>query len=510
MMKNIIYSFVSNIYSTILSIIFIPLYITLLGSERYGLVGIYLIIFPLISLLDLGFGVTIIRESAKLSGNKSLKNRYIDLMWGFEILFFIVFIISCIIILVFSDNFSNNWLNVINHLRHEASIASGFMLLTLMIRWLSIVYRSCVSGFEAIKWLSTFNAIIATLRFGAVIPILNFGNQTLIEFFGFQFMISIVELFGFWWKARHLRPKTTRSPSVRRSIKEISQVVRFTFAVSIGGLIWIAASQLDKIILMNKLSLADYGIYSIGVILASGISILSMPINIVILPRLSYLNEIGNQDGLISIYKKFTQVVSILSGTAISILLIFPNLIIFVWTGQHKVSTELIHVISLYAIGNGLLTLSIFTHYLQISKSSMKTYLSGILIFASSFSIFSVVLINRSGMVGGGQAWLIVNIAYFLIWTPIVHRLLIPKLALRWFSHDILPIIAAAMGAVYIVYLLLGVATTRWEAAIHVVIAGIVSLTIAGLTSSYVRTLGWAALKKVTHRPWAAPGNQKG
>jgi len=52
----------------LMGIIFIPVYINILGIDSYGLIGIYTSLQALSGLLDIGLSNTLNREMARLSG----------------------------------------------------------------------------------------------------------------------------------------------------------------------------------------------------------------------------------------------------------------------------------------------------------------------------------------------------------------------------------------------------------------------------------------------------------
>ncbi len=54
-----------------MSLAFVPVYIKLLGIEAYGLIGFFLTLVAILSLLDLGLGTTLNRRLAQLSIEKN-------------------------------------------------------------------------------------------------------------------------------------------------------------------------------------------------------------------------------------------------------------------------------------------------------------------------------------------------------------------------------------------------------------------------------------------------------
>ena len=65
--KNIAANFAGSIWSAIMGLIFVPLYIKFIGIESWGLIGIFATLQIIFGLLDMGLSTTLNREMARLS-----------------------------------------------------------------------------------------------------------------------------------------------------------------------------------------------------------------------------------------------------------------------------------------------------------------------------------------------------------------------------------------------------------------------------------------------------------
>lgn len=61
------------------------------------------------------------------------------------------------------------------------------------------------------------------------------------------------------------------------------------------------------------LPLADYGYFTVAVLVAGGIMIVSGPISSALLPRMARLQAEGQHDALIAVYRQATQLVAIIA-----------------------------------------------------------------------------------------------------------------------------------------------------------------------------------------------------
>ena len=76
---NVAANFAGSIWTAVFSIIFVPLYLTYIGIEAYGLIGVFTSIQAFITLLDFGLSPTLNRELARLAAQKDQAQAMTDL-----------------------------------------------------------------------------------------------------------------------------------------------------------------------------------------------------------------------------------------------------------------------------------------------------------------------------------------------------------------------------------------------------------------------------------------------
>jgi O-antigen/teichoic acid export membrane protein len=499
MYRNVFFSFISTVYATVLSLAIVPLYLTQLGEDRYGLVGIYLIALPVITLLDLGFGVTALRESARVRAGGGDHRSYVDLMRGLEILFGTTFVILSIVAVSLSGLFTERWLNVPSALEDEVRHSAAMMFVCLLLRWFSTLYRGRVNGFGAIVWLSSFTVFISTLRFGVALFVIIFASHRLEVFFGFQLIVGAIELAGYAVKGRLIYSHSGTEFSLKDSLLACRKSLAFTASVSVGGLIWVLAAQLDKFLLMPRLSLAEYGLYSLAIMLAGGISVLAAPVNISLLPALSERRASGDMETYRVEYRRYGQLTAVILLPIAALFILFPQQALIAWTGNSAYGVEWSEILQLYVAGNTILAFSIFGHYSLIAFGDMRLYLIGIALFALTLACIMGPVIVAFGALGAAYTWLGVNVAYLLLWVQFVHSRLVPGLGRAWLYQDILPIGFAAALPVLLLKQLIPLSSGRVEIFMQLATCGIVALASAGVAAPHVRTSAMLFLRR--HSP---------
>jgi O-antigen/teichoic acid export membrane protein len=487
MLRNVASSAGSSLYTTFLSLATVPIFLKLVGDTRYGLIGIFLLLMPVIALLDLGFGVASLRESSRAKANVTSREEYAHVMRGIEAIFLVLLAGLLAAAIGFAPRFVREWLNLPAEMHVEAVTAVMLMFASLLLRWLAIIYRSKLVGFEAIQWVAAYNVILATLRFGAAVPFILLAGPDLRAFFAFQTFVSLVEALGFMLKSRSIFKVGEIPFSLRRSLIGLGTVIGFTGAVSIGGLVWVAAAQLDKVFVMRLLSIADYGKYSIAVMVAGGISMLAGPANLSLLPALSRAAALDDMTEFHDLFHRFGQINAVILCPLAAMLAFFPGQILSVWTGRTDIGDAWGSVLAIYAIANTVLAFSIFGHYGMIAMGRMKLYIFGISAFAAVFMVFLLPMISRQGALGAAYAWFAVNLAYLFIWNLFVLHRLTPGLAARWILNDLAIVAAISVLTAGLFAHLAPFPEKRWAGLAALMLYGCLVVAAAVVASPIVR-----------------------
>ncbi|OTJ31148.1 polysaccharide biosynthesis protein, partial [Pseudomonas aeruginosa] len=152
----------------------------------------------------------------------------------------------------------------------------------------------------------------ATLRFVIVLPVMWHFGCTPLVFFTYQLAVALLDTFGMWLKTLTLLPPLNKGVSVIGwSLHPVRPVLKFSIAIAFTSSVWILVTQTDKLILSSILSLSDYGHFTMAVLIASGIMVVSGPISAAIMPRMAKLHTEGKFKELVLVYRNATQLVSI-------------------------------------------------------------------------------------------------------------------------------------------------------------------------------------------------------
>lgn len=451
--KNILANYTSQLYVTAVGIVMVPLYIRYMGAETYGLVGFFAMLQAWFGLLDIGLTPTIARESARYQGGALSLLDYRRLARALEGVFAAIALLGGVLLFALAQPIAGKWLNASQLPQQDLAQALQLMALIIALRWMGGLYRGVIAGAERLVWLSGFNSLIATGRYVLILPVLMFVSATPQTFFGFQLGVALFEIAGLTLMAYRLLPAIPAGQRIHWQWAPLKPVLKFSLSIAFTSSVWVLVTQTDKLVLSKILPLADYGYFTVAVLVASGIMMGSGPISSAIMPRMTRLQAEGRQDALIALYHQATQLVIVTVIPVALVLVFFAPQVLWIWTGDTVLVQRAAPVLSLYAVGYAFLVVGAFPYYLQYAKGNLRLHLIGNIFFVLLLIPSIIWATSHYSMLGAGWVWLISNVVFFLLWTPFVHKKIVPGIHVSWLLKDIfLPTSLPLLAAVLILY----------------------------------------------------------
>lgn len=444
--KNLFANYISQIYVTLIGLAIVPLYIKYMGAEAYGLVGFFAMLQAWFNLLDMGLTPTMARETARFNGGATGALEYRRLVRALEGVFLVVALLGGSALFLLSDVIANKWLKANLLPVSEIVLSLNIIAIIVAMRWMGGLYRGAINGAEKLVWLSTFNSVIATLRFVGVFPVLIFIDSSPSAFFLYQLFVATIELTVLMFKAYLLLPVIASGQRIRWAWAPLKPVLKFSLTIAFTSSVWVLVTQTDKLVLSKILPLADYGYFTIAVLGASGIMIVGGPVSAALMPRLTNLEAQGENEELIRLYRQATQFVAVVVGASTTTIALGAEVLLQAWTGDAILVKQAAPILSLYAWGNGVMTVAALPYYLQYAKGNLRLHLIGNTIFVIILIPTIVYVANKYNGIGAGYVWLSMNLFAFIAWIPLVHRKFAPGLNYNWYVNDILKVFIPIMA----------------------------------------------------------------
>lgn len=432
---NILANYISQLYVTLIGILILPLYIEYIGAEAYGLIGFFALLQSWFALLDLGLTPTISRETARyFSGSTDLLS-YSKLFKLLNLIFILIAFLGGAFLWLAADFISSKWLTIDKLDIDMVVFSIQVMAISIALRWYSGLYRGVITGAEKQVLLGGFNSLVATLRFIVVFYSMYIFGYTIEVFFAHQLLVAIFEFLGLFIIGKRLLPQIDWK-RVEFSFEPIKPLLKFSMIIAFTSSVWVMVTQTDKLVLSGLLPIEEYGYFTLAVLAASGITILSGPVGNAIMPRMASLHSIGSYEALLNVYRNSTQLVSIVVGGATITIVFCSESLLYAWTGDIEIVSHAAPIMKLYAIGNGFLALAAFPYYLQFARGNLRYHLIGNVVLAAILIPSIILSAVYYGAIGAGVVWISLNACFLFFWVGFVHFKLEPGLHLKWIFSD--------------------------------------------------------------------------
>ena len=417
---NVAANYISQFYVMLIGIVMAPVYLHYMGVEAYGLIGFFTMMSAWFQILDFGLTPTLIRETARFRGGASSATALRGFLRVLEVIFGAISLTGAAAIILGANLIATHWLKVQHLPIREVANAAILMGLSMPMRWVSGLYRSVINGFERQVWLGGYNIIIATVRFVGVLAVFAIFGATPVHFFSYQLFVAAVEL-GVLATATYVLVPRANEVRERFSFRPLLPNLVFSVTIAVTATIWVALTQTDKLVLSKVLPLADYGVFSLSVVVAGAINSLGIPFGQALLPRLTKLIAETNVARATELYGNATQMVCVLVAPAVTALCFFAEPIVSAWTHNPQIAEHAAPIVRLYAIGNGWVALESFPYYLQYAKGDLRLHFLGNIILMAVFLPMVLWAAAHYGGLGTGAVWMVCNGIYVLAWVPVIH-----------------------------------------------------------------------------------------
>ena len=433
--RNAIANYVGQLYSLLISVVTLPLFLGVMGPDAYGLVGFYTVVYAWLMIFDLGMTPALSREVANLKSKPESSEVLASIAATFERLFLIMTLAVGGALYLSSAWLADNWL--VNDTLDGSRVVSAlqFLAFAVALRWQTTVYRSVINGYEAQVWLNGIDIIINSLRFPLLLVVMTAYPTQFELFFIYQAVISAIEILALRWKFSRLLPGRGLLPAFNLSL--LKPMLPFALGAAYASALGVTLAQYDKLLLSSILTLTDYGYFALIGVVTGGILTLSGPISKAILPRLTALLASGEENEMLALYKVATRwMVVSLSPLALSIV-IWPQLTIFAWSGDSAAAAWVAPVLPLFVAGAALTTITVFQYFLQYAHGDLSLNVR----FNTVLFVISVPLITHAAFQYGvvGVAWVVFStrLISFCLWVPFVHSKLAPGIHRDWLLNSV-------------------------------------------------------------------------
>ncbi len=500
--RNVIANYVGNLWISVLLIGCIPFYISSLGVEAFGLVGIFTALQGIGTLFDC-VSLTVQREIAGLSVQPDRSLHMRNLVRTAELLYWALSLITGLMLFVMAPAISHHWLSKTALPPDVVILAVELMGVTLALRFPNIFYSGGLQALQLQVLNNTLKVVMETIRSVGALICLKVIAPSIIVFFAWQAGTAAVATLvtgALLWSSL---PSADAPARFRPEI--VSSLWKLALSMAGASLLSVILLQGDKIFLSKLLPLEVFGYYSIAIVFATGLQQLMGPIFSAFFPRLTQCFASGDKAGLALTYHKASQLLAVAAFPMAAIICIFSREVLFLWTQDLAISQNASLALSLLIIGTMLNGLSSLPFFLQFAHGWTSLALAGNIVAVCVYFPLIYVLTARLGLPGAAAAWLVLNLLYVCISVQLMHRRILPGEKWSWYVVDVAIPLMTAMLTALIIHALLPATTSRAALLLQLVGASTLTLGLTTVSAPQIRT--WILEKRRALLAYASPGS---
>lgn len=427
-----------------MALAFLPLYVHLLGLEAFGLVGVMLSLQAILQVFDFGIGGATNRELSRRVQQNHLAASCRSLVRTSEAAIWALALASALLVWVGSGWFAGHWLQLGTLTQHEAQQAIACMGVAIALMWPSVFYGNCLSGLERQPLLNAINAASAVLRYAGVVPVLWWLSPSIGAFFVWQALVGALQSLATAWAVWRVLPLT--SGTVQWQWAELRASRQFAFGLFAVGLLALAVTQMDRLVLTRMRPLEDMGAYTLALSVSAGLSRMVQPMFNALYPRLSRLVARGDAAALSELYHLSSQYLAVVVAAVAAILMVFARDVLFLWTGDATLADRVALPLMLLVAGSAMNGLLNIPYALQLACGWTRLAL-GLNVAALLLGLpLCYWAVGRWGLAGAALPWVLGNAISVVVGLPLMHRRLLPGELARWLLRDNVPSLAAGFA----------------------------------------------------------------
>jgi len=442
--KNTIANYFGQGWTALMGLAFVPIYIDYLGVEAWGLVGFMTMMQAWLTLLDMGLSPALSREMSRYKAGEHSALFLGNLLRSLELIYIGVAFTIIVSVWLIAPWLAAHWLRVETLGADTVSKAIGLMGLVLAAKMVEQVYRGVIQGAQMQVWLNCAQSIMVALRWGGAVAVLKWVDSSVDAFFLWQGGVSLLTVLVLARQTYLILP--TGMGVFRFDWAVLKQIRRFAGGMFVTTLLALILTQVDKLLLTRLVSLQDFGLYMLANSVAGALYFLVMPISSAVLPRLTELVTLSDENALIHTYHSACQWVAAIMIPIALVIAAYSESLLLAWTGEADLSERACQLVSFLALGtmcNGLMHVP---YALQLAYGwtgfAIRTNILAVVFFIPA--IFWMV--PRFGAVGAAWVWLVLNLGYVFISAHYMYRRLLPKEKLRWYKDAIFkPLVSGAI-----------------------------------------------------------------
>ncbi len=407
--KNIAANYAGKIWSAAIQLALVPLYVNHLGMEAYGLIGFFVVLQSVLSVLDMGLGTTTNREISRLTISSGNGQAVRNLAKSVEALYLMMAGIIAAGVIILHEYFAARWVQAQTLPTDVVQYAMLFIGLTVAAQWPVSFYSACMTGMQRQVLNNVLQTTFVTIRSTGSAVVVLFVPDPVKIFFMWNFLCTVLYAAGLHFAAWRVLPLSSEKPRMR--IDTLRSIWRFAASMSILAVLLLAYSQIDKIIVSRFLPLGQFGAYSIAAQISGIFFLFYYPVYTSLFPALTQAYAVGDMQKFKRMYFKGSELIALSVIPVAAMIICFSDSLLYVWIGDKGRLYESPFISGILVFGAAAGTMPYLAYAMQQATGRTRVSIN-VLLWGLSFAGLTMLCAIKMGFGARTIAavWAVVNL----------------------------------------------------------------------------------------------------
>lgn len=404
LIRNILANYVGKLWGVVSIYLFVPFYIRLLGVESYGVIAFQNVVLALMLMADAGLVPAFGREMARSADRDYLRT----LLRTLETLLLSGCVVLAIAIALSREWIATRWLKGSDPALFALCIA--MLGATTAAQLAMSLYSGGLMGLQRQTRANGYAVAFSMVRSGLVLLPLWLWRDLRV-FFAWQLGASLLFLLLL---RRSLWRELGGSSGARVELRALSGI--WAYAIGMMGMAIVAAlnTQMDKLVTSFALPLKDYAVYSLASVAAQAPVILTLPIALALLPRMTQHVEHHRREALLVEYVQYARLIAVVAVATTAFCCQWAEPLVRLWTSNSDLAARAAPVLQVLMVGSLLMSLQLMPYHLSLAHGHNSTNLKLGVVFLVVNPVLTYVLSRQFGLIGAAVPWVFMNLVALL------------------------------------------------------------------------------------------------
>lgn len=397
--RNTIFNFIGQTIPLIVGVITLPFMIKGLGTQRFGLLSLALVILGYFAVFDLGLGRATTKFVAESIG-KGEKEKISKIVWTSVTIQFIFGMIGTFIFLAMVPVLVTKLLNIPLEFQTEAKFTFCILAFGLPILLISSSFRGVLEAFQKFDFVNIITIPSNSTTF--ILPLIGITlGLSLPWIVGFILLTRVMTLLAYLVFSIYLVPSLKR---YSYSVELFKHLFSFGFWITISNIVGPILVYLDRFLIGVFSSLSQVAYYTAPYEAITRLWIIPFSLVSTLFPAFSTLSGIKDIEKIKSLFFRSIKYILITLGPIVIFVIVFAQELLMIWLGKDfaENSKEVVKILAFGVLTNSLA----YIPYALLQGSGRPNLTAKFhLIELPIYFFLALILVSRWKIDGAAIAW---------------------------------------------------------------------------------------------------------